>query len=208
MTHKCIHCGDDIIVGENITQGRIDNSCYVCRSCVRDYHRGWMQEHHDQQCAYQREYQQEWRHRTGRSKPMSEHRECSLYLGVVVAERVLSHVFKNVQRMPMNNPGYDFICGHDYMVDVKSSCRHHHKKCADNWTFTIRRNQIAQYFLMLAFNNRNDLDPEYIWLIPADETNHLMLASISETTLAKWDEYALDINKVSACCDAMRGKTQ
>lgn len=208
MVHKCRHCGDALIVGENVTQKQINNCSYICRSCARDYHRGWIREHHDQQCAYQREYMREWSHRTGHSKAMSENRECSLYLGVHVAERVLSHIFNHVHRMPNGNPGFDFTCGGGYDVDVKCSCRHHSKKHVDNWTFTIRKNQIAQYFLMLAFNNRNDLDPEHIWLIPAAAINHLMLASISETTLTKWGEYALDTSKVSACCDIMRGNAQ
>ena len=47
---------------------------------------------------------------------------CSLFLGVHVAERVLSHVFKQVKRMPNGNVGYDFTCARGRKIDVKSAC--------------------------------------------------------------------------------------
>ena len=37
-----------------------------------------------------------------------DNKTCALFLGVHVAERVLSHVFKQVKRMPNGNVGYDF----------------------------------------------------------------------------------------------------
>ena len=135
---------------------------------------------------------------------MSENRNCASFLGVYVAERVLSHVFKHVEKMPNGNPGYDFICGGGHKIDVKSACRHVRKNWADMWVFHIEKNQIAEYFLCLAFDNRDDLNPEHIWLIPSNKINDHVSIGISETTLAKWDEYKLDIEKVSACCNALR----
>jgi hypothetical protein len=135
---------------------------------------------------------------------MSENRKCSSFLGVNVAEQVLSQVFKNVQRMPYGNPGYDFKCGRGYLVDVKSSCRRCHTYCADDWLFQVKKNPIAEYFLCLAFDNRKDLTPEHIWLIPAGDVNNKTGVSISETTLDKWNKYELDINQISACCNVLR----
>ena len=185
MIHNCIKCGAPLIVGENTTQCKIDSHQHVCRSCTR-------------------EYQQEHYHRIGRCQPMSENRDCSSFLGVHVAERVLSHVFKHVKKMPYGNPGYDFICGGGYKIDVKSSCRHVRKNWADQWGFHIDKNTIADYFLLLAFDNRENLNPEHIWLISGCDINDHVGVGISETALAKWDQYKLDIDKVSACCNMLK----
>ena len=185
----CRKCGCDLIIGKNITQNMLTRRQYTCRSCRRDQ---------------QREYRREYCHRTGLQQPMNENKRCSAFLGVYVAERVLSHVFKHVEQMPYGNPGFDFRCGRNYMIDVKSSCRRHHKDRADSWMFAIRNNQIAEYFLCLAFDNRNDINPEHIWLIPANQINDHASVNITESRLSKWDEYKLDINKVSACCNIMK----
>jgi len=129
---------------------------------------------------------------------------CSLYLGVVIAEQILSNVFKNVERTPPNNPGYDFICSKGLKIDVKSSCNL--KYHPNNWAFTIKRNQEADYFLCIAFDNRKDLNPQHVWLIPASGVNHLVGASISISTLDKWAEYELTdkLDDVISCCDTMK----
>lgn len=46
------------------------------------------------------------RRRARGEKPASENKQCPAFLGVHVAERVLSKVFKDVKRMPPNNRGY------------------------------------------------------------------------------------------------------
>ena len=101
-------------------------------------------------------------------QPMSENKECSLYLGVHVAEQVLSKVFKNVKQMPNGNKGYDFICNKNMKIDVKSSTILKRDYKSDSWLFQIKRNKIADYFLCLAFDNREDLNPLHIWLIPSE----------------------------------------
>jgi hypothetical protein len=193
---KCRVCDEYLVVGVNITQYRIDDRQYVCRDCKSNYQRAWIREHPD--------YHREWSYRTERRQPMNENKKCASFLGIHVAERVLSYIFKHIQKMPNNNPGYDFICGRGYKVDAKSSCRHHIPHHADGWLFHIRKNQIADYFLCLAFDNRESLTPEHIWLIPVNEINHLITASISETTLDKWQQYEQSIDQVIICCNAIR----
>ena len=129
---------------------------------------------------------------------------CPDYLGVTVAEKVLSKVFKNVQRMPMNNPGFDFICGRGYKIDVKSACK---LKDRNTWMFCINHNRIAGYFLVLAFDNRDDLNPLHVWLIPGRAVNHLSILAISLSTIEKWSQYELigKLDKVIACCNIMKG---
>ena len=114
------------------------------------------------------ERHREYMHDTGRSSPMSENKDCSSYLGIHVAERILAHVFKkeNVERKPYGHKGYDFICGKGKKVDVKSSSL----LSGNEWCFHIKHNDIAEQFLLLAFGKRPDNDknpkPMRLWLIP------------------------------------------
>lgn len=127
---------------------------------------------------------------------------CGLYLGVVIAEQLLAEVFDNVEQMPPRNPGFDFICGGGYKIDVKSSCI----RSNGRWSFHINGNTTADYFLCVAFDNRNDLNPVHLWLIPGRDINHLIGASICELTIHKWDKYELTdkLDQVISRCDAMR----
>jgi len=130
-------------------------------------------------------------------------KNCGMYLGCIIAEQVLSHLFKNTERMSICNPGYDFICGKGYKIDCKSSCMIKGKY--NPWKFDINRNKIADFFLCLAFDNRQDLNPLHIWLIPGNVVNNQFCASISESTLEKWSEYEQPLNKVLMCCNMMKG---
>jgi len=134
--------------------------------------------------------------------PFNENKECSAYLGVHVAERVLGYAFKNVEIMPYNNPGYDFICNHGKKIDVKSACLRRPKQPL--WSFKIKHNTIADFFLCIAFDNREDLTPLHVWLLPGSKFNHLGSASITPGTIHKWDEYALDTSKINECCELLK----
>ncbi len=96
---------------------------------------------------------------------MKINKKCSLFLGCNVAERILSHVFKDVEKMPIHNKGFDFICNKGFKIDSKASCLHKY----NNYVFVINRNKIADYFLLIGFDNREDLNPQHVWLIKGDE---------------------------------------
>ena len=110
----------------------------------------------------------ECRYSTGRSSPMSENKDCSLYLGIHIAEKhvakeVLSYIFEDVERMPYGHKGYDYLCDNE-KIDVKSA-----SLIGNEWYFSIRKNKIAEQFLLLAFGKRLD-DGEnsksmHIWLV-------------------------------------------
>lgn len=109
-------------------------------------------------------------YRNGKRLPMSENKECSAYLGVHIAERqvaidILSKIYKEVVPMSYNNHGYDILCD-GYKVDVKSACLEHPKK---RWKFGIHKNKVADYFLLLAFDNRDSLTSIHSWLLKATE---------------------------------------
>lgn len=172
-----------------------------CKKCHSDYNNKWQKKNPDKIRKYAARRYQESDHTS-----MSENKECSAYLGVYVAERVLSRVFENVEKQPLGNPGYDFICNKGKKIDVKSACSQIGKRCVNkHWSFHTEKNKIPDYFLCLAFDNREDLNPLHLWLMPADVVNNSARAYITTSTLNKWNKYALDIEKVSTCCDMMRG---
>ena len=171
---------------------------HICKECDVKQKRLWQKANPKKRKAIWTKYTRKQGYH-----PFSENNECSQFLGIHVAERVLSRVFKDVKRMPYGNRGYDFICNKGKKIDVKSSCLRKDGK-SWRWGFDIKHNTIADYFLCLAFDNQVDLNPLHVWLIPGDAVNHLVTATISLGTVVKWDAYALDITKITNCCDAMK----
>jgi len=192
----CRRCGVELNDENWHPSNRKKRDC-ICKECKCEQHRRWYQINHDNAKAINTRV----RRKQG-ERPYNENKECASYLGVHIAERVLSYVFKDVEKMPYGNPGFDFICSRDKRIDVKSSCLHKDS----GWKFHIRRNTTPDYFLCLAFDNREDLNPLYAWLIPGNVVNHLTSTSISPNTVSRWSEYALDISKISDCCVTMRAK--
>ena len=155
-----------------------------------------------------REYALQYRRKHG-VLPYNKNKTCSQYLGIHISERILSNVFEDVTRMPFNHPGYDFICKNGYKIDVKSSCLgviqpEHIGHRNPRWSFMIRKNKIVDYFLCLAFDNRNDLNPMYVWLIPGKDINTKIKLSIATSKLSKWDKYKLQIDDVLNCCSQIK----
>lgn len=131
---------------------------------------------------------------------IATNKECGSYLGIVVAEQLLAKMFNNVQVMPIGNMGFDFICNKGMRVDSKSSAT------GDKgyWLFNIERNKTADYFILIAFNNRKELKIEHIWLIPGKDINNHKSAQISKVTISKWSKYEQPIDKAILCCNEMK----
>lgn len=195
MAKVCRFCGDELIVGKNWTPSARKGYNYICTECMNKKTLLWKRANPDKARTYAIRYK-----RNNGSLPMGENKECPQYLGIHVAEKVMRHVFNDVDVMPRGNRGYDFVCNHGKLIDVKSSCL----DARGGWQFNIRRNTVANYFLCIAFDNRKDLNPLYIWLIPGDKVNHLRGTSICPGTVHKWDHYKLDVDRVSSCCDIMK----
>jgi hypothetical protein len=111
--------------------------------------------------------------------------------------------------MPYGNPGYDFLCRRGHKIDVKSSCRRWYSVRGNNytgWNFNIRHNHVADYFLCLAFDNRESLNPEHIWLMPSDVVcgKSSLQINDNETSIERWKEYEKPLEKVVMCCNAMK----
>ena len=134
-------------------------------------------------------------------------KECSTYLGVDISELILSKVFKNVKKMSYGHKGFDFKCSKGMKIDVKSAVLRFNKTLINykgSWSFAIRRNKIPDYFLCIAYDNRIDLIPQHLWLIPSEKINHLTGTSIAKNKIDKWKEYELPINKVLSCCNELK----
>lgn len=199
MCKTCCRCGASLVVGENWYKSFEHRKIHVCIPCKKVYDHEYKRTHKDLINNTRRERT----HRMGIHEPMDKNRSCSFFLGVHVAERVLFNVFRNVEKMHIHNRGYDFVCNHGKFVDVKASCEHTYGG-RSHWVFAIRNNRVADYFLCIAFDDRTSLNPLHIWLLPGKIVNHKHSATISKSTLGKWDEYKLNIGKVVDCCEAMR----
>lgn len=150
----------------------------------------------------------EWKYKTGRSQPMSKNKKCSKYLGVYIAENILSNFFEGLIRMPHDNPGYDFICKKGFKIDVKSSCLYYGKIGNPHWMFRIDHNNTTDYFLCISFDDRTNLTPLHVWLIPGNIINKKSGLTItdSQNSLSKWSQYEKPLDKVNVCCSIMKAE--
>ena len=164
--------------------GMIDGIKNECRECCRKYNRA--------------------REIKNGHLPYNKSKNSSWFLGVHVAERLLSNVFQNVIRMPTGNHGYDFICGKGYKVDVKSSCLH----CIADypyWNFTIKHNKVPDYFACIALDNRINLTPLHLWFVPGYIINFRQGVSITVSNgISKWLQYEQPLDKVLDVCNLLK----
>ena len=194
-TKYCNKCGKELIVGENWATSYRKNSNYICKNCSKEQNRSWVKENPDKARAISTRQNRKRGHLS-----MSENKKCPEYLGIAVNERLIRHRFKDIVVMPHNYPGYDFICNKNMKIDGKSSCL----RKDGRWLFAIRRNTEADYFLCVAYDDREHLNIAHVWLIPGKDVNDHMNISIKSSTIHKWDKYIYDIEGFSVCCDEMK----
>lgn len=179
-----------------------------CKECEKEIRAKNRQEHRKERNKHQKEYYKKvYREKSGH-KPMDQNKSCTQYLGIVVGERLCRHLFKDVEVMPMHNPGFDFICNRGKLIDVKTSSTRSRKNKKPYWVFEIKRNTTADYFICVAFDNRTDLNPLHMWMIPGKEINHLRGISIFLSTIHKWDKWKRDIDDAQLCCTEMKEESE
>ena len=186
----------------------------------KEYMDWWAQQQGYKDCN---EYSLSRKHATGKCTSMDENPKCSIYLGVHIAERVLSKIFSNVIRMPNNNKGYDFICNKGFKIDVKAACltRSHgnRNRSGLRWDFRIKKNKTPDHFLLIAFDNRTNLIPLHLWLIKGNEPLHSngiitnpvnnrenFAIENSITALSRYQMYEIHdkLDKLITVCDSLR----
>jgi hypothetical protein len=188
-TKKCYICGETLPISEFYT-GVIRGRSYLSGRC---------------KCCDTR-YARSRRNKNGTQIPLDQAKNIGAYLGVHIAERLLGNIFKTSTRMPYGNPGYDFICGRGFKVDVKASCRHHKNgRSTDRWSFNIKKNTVADYFACFAMDSRECLNPEHFWLIPAGVVNHKSTILMIEGSLTRWNKYEQPIERAIAGCSLLKG---
>ena len=140
---------------------------------------------------------------------MYENKSSAQYIGIVINERLIKHLYPDAVMNNYGFPGYDFTCQKGKKVDAKASAIHIRQNVNSrvvNWQFAIRRNKIPDFFLCVAYNNIDNPTPLHIWMIPAEEINDQSGIKISATTIHKWNRWKIDIDKAQACCTAMKEK--
>jgi hypothetical protein len=205
-TKHCNGCNQDKPLSEyNFTRTgkRAGKPLSRCRDCNNAAYKTWWKAHEE----YKRAYNNNWKHAAGYHRAVVTAKDCTAWLGVHIAEHALSNFFEDITRMPTGNPGYDFICKNGFKIDVKSSCIRTPVHHSPRWTFTIDKNQLADYFLLLAFDSRESLTPMHVWLVPGKAINQNVTLTITNLlfTMDKWNKYEHPLDKVINQCSAMRG---
>jgi predicted transcriptional regulator len=122
----------------------------------------------------------------------------------LIIEKILCNHFKDTNKMPYGNPGFDFYCSKMYKIDGKGSL----KQRNNCWTFYIDKNIIADYFACIACikNELGDIIPTHFWLIPGNEINdrNVIVIRDAEKSLLKWKHYEQPLDKVVSCCQKIK----
>jgi hypothetical protein len=139
------------------------------------------------------EYVKHRRHILNQNLPLNENPSCASYLGVYISETVLSKIYNSIARTPYGTRGYDFVCGKGLKIDVKSSCR---GKNIPGWSFYPNKNHIADFFICLAFDSRENLIPLHVWIIPGPKVNHLTGFSIRDSALGAWKTFERPLGEI------------
>lgn len=140
---------------------------------------------------------------------MYKNKNCAHYLGVVVAERLVKHLFNDVVMMPFGFPGYDMICNKGKKINVKASTanvRQNKNSITKRWKFNINYNKNCDFYLLMAFDDTINLTPLSAWLMPGEEINENSGISISAKKINDWDCWKMDLDNAQACCDLMKEK--
>lgn len=107
----------------------------------------------------------EWTHEIGITLPMSENKYCSSYFGIYIAENYIMKTFEDPIPAPPNNPYFDWTCKRGQKIQHKARCLGW-----TGWKFNhIDFNPIADYFILSAWNDRDDLIPLHIWMFHRDD---------------------------------------
>lgn len=112
-----------------------------------------------------REYGKIWSYYPGMPSPIKENRMDTRFLGVYIAENGINKIYEGSERMRINNQGYDIICPKGYKTDVKATVLNRYNE----FNFAINKNKIADYFVLVAFNNIIELEPLHIWTVRGDD---------------------------------------
>ena len=196
MTKYCRveKCGVELTDENWYPSDRKVGSC-ICKNCRKEQDRSWREKNPEKARAIHTR-----QNRKNGQLPMNENKDSPAFLGVYVNERLIRFHFNDVEVFPYGHPGFDFICNKNMKIDGKSSCL----RKDGRWLFDIGRNTTADYFLCVAYDDREHLNIAHVWLIPGNKVNGCQSISVSPSTVHKWDKYIYDIEGFSSCCNEMK----
>lgn len=137
-----------------------------------------------------KEYQRQYYHHTGRSFPMEEY--YPMRFGILIGEELFKRfleelIFENVKYVGgYHDGGLDFICKNpkkefierysqfklvrnkEYRVQLKVRCLSY-EDGRIRWDFNILYNNVADIFILSAWDNRESLQPIHIWLFHRED---------------------------------------
>lgn len=111
------------------------------------------------------EYEKIWSYYPGMPSPIKENRRDTRFIGTYIAENGIAKIYEGSQRMAYYNRGYDILCPKGYKIDVKATVLNQYNM----FNFGINKNNLADYFILVAFNNIIELIPMHMWIIKSDE---------------------------------------
>jgi len=170
------------LIKKYVQEGKIENPANINRERNKGIaERAGFKNHNEYELnrchkdmEHKRKYTQEWRHSNGIQLSMEENKDCAHYLGTFIAERqygriILPEMFGGIeQEMPYGNPYYDFLMTGNIKIDIKSCCLREMKGWS-GWEPHVRFNNVTDYFLILAFDDRENLHLVHIWMIGKNE---------------------------------------
>ena len=112
---------------------------------------------------------------------------------------------------PHNTPDVDFICPNGYKMQVKTASITY-SRGNPRWSFKLKKNKVADYFILVAVNNVNDINkrnfkPEHIWLMKGNLLNDKTSTSVAPSRVSKWNKYSIMKeyeNKFVDCCNTIK----
>jgi hypothetical protein len=167
----------------------------------------------DRQGVTYAEYTSNEHYRNRGVVPQSENIDCPLYFGEYIEKKYVSRMFDeptvfeypkdDMGRIIDNRKPYDFLCKRGLKIKHVASCLR--RKKSDNtefavggireyWGYLIRRNSIPDYWVLSGWDNRESLEPMYVWVIKKDEIIENQLVKMKNVPFYNRDSFTIYLN--------------
>lgn len=184
----------------------IDKGCDNFNEYVRTHRDIWANEK-GYDSYNERRNENDWE--KGKRLPMSIKEDCSVNFGVYKGEELfkiyLSTIFERVVHMKYGNKCFDFKCRNpkqefidNYHITIEKNKEYRIQSKVSSLTddcfaFTIDNNENTDFFILVGFDNRYNLNVVSIWLIGIDEMIRAGTRNNGYTIKKIWDRRVLRI---------------
>lgn len=105
------------------------------------------------------DYRMDRYHETGKCLPSEANEDCPTYLGEFT-EKLMIHRYPGAKKTHYGNPGFEYLWD-GIKIDVKGRCISHRPGRLPSFNFPIRYNDIPHKFVLVGYENRDNLNPLY-----------------------------------------------